>query len=109
MIYVKDISAPVTLNIPRNCGKASQGIDLDVIGTVSRAPRPVPVGNWQAGVYYYTLDADFRTFRAGEYEYILSDSDTGEPLASGIIVLGAIPAAVPSEYNNPRYYEQYNA
>jgi len=110
MIYVENTAAPVTIRIPRSITTADPaGIDLDIIGTVSRAPRSIGVGNWQASQYYYTLDADFRHCTPGEYTYYLTDSDTGEPLASGILILGEIPAAAPVEYHETTYYEQYNA
>ena len=108
MIYVENTSAAVELRIPRNLSGAPAGVDLDVTGTASRASVGVPVDLVSVGILYYVVRADFSHIEPGEYTYYLSDSDTGETIASGILELGSRQAP-PIQYNKNTVYEQYNA
>ena len=108
MIYLEDISAPVTVMIPRTIASAdTTEAHLRLKGTVSLKTFDIDVIGIVADGGYYAVTADFGPVpEPGEYEYRLTARDG--LLASGIIVVRS-PRRGVIQYNRDVTYEQYQA
>ena len=98
MIYLKNISTPQVIFIPR-CMEANGGLVLSLKSTIILLNV---IDAATSDLYFRVsvmLPADVPS---GEYEYDLSD-DTGE-LSTGLLIVGELSS--PTEYKKVIQYEQ---
>lgn len=102
MIYLKNISTPQVIFIPR-CMEANGGLVLSLKSTINQSVILLNVIDAATSDLYFRvsvmLPADVPS---GEYEYALSD-DTGE-LSTGLMIVGELSS--PTEYKKVIQYEQ---
>lgn len=108
MIYVPTPSASVQLRIPRTIVAPHEGAVLTLRSTMELTETTVPLESVEASVLYFVISADFSAVNVpGEYEYRLEAG--GALLASGVLVVGDLPAVGRVQYEKTQQYEQYNA
>lgn len=102
MIYLKNISTPQVMSIPK-CMGTNGGLVLSLKSTINQSVILLNVIDAVTSDLYFTvsvmLPADMQS---GEYEYALSD-DTGE-LSLGLLIVGE--SSSPTEYKKVIQYEQ---
>ena len=103
MIYLKNISTPQVIFIPR-CMEANGELVLSLKSTINQSVTLLNVIDAAISDLYFRvsviLPADMHS---GEYEYALSDGK--KELSTGLLNVGE--SSSPKEYNKVIQYEQY--
>ena len=103
MIYLKNISTPQVMFIPR-CMEANGGLVLSLKSTINQSVTQLNVIDAAISDLYFKVSVKLPAdVCSGEYEYALSDNN-GE-LSTGL--LNVVESTSPKEYNKVIQYEQY--
>ena len=102
MIYLKNISTPQELFVPR-CREANGNLMLSLKNTINLYDIPLLVIDFATSHQYFRFSVMLPVdLPSGEYEYSLSD-DAGV-ISTGLLIVGE--SSSPKEYNKVIQYEQ---
>lgn len=102
MIYLKNISTPQVIFIPR-CMEANSGMVLSLKSIINQSVFLLNVIDAAISDLYFRVSVMLPSdFPSGEYEYVLSDN-TGE-LSTGLLIVGELSSL--KEYKKVIQYEQ---
>ena len=106
MIYLKNISDPQIVKIPRNGEILTGGVVLVVRNTTDKNSVSLSVSNVTTSELYFTMSVVIpEGFTDGEYQYQLTEGEN--VLSCGLMIVGELET--PSEYQKTITYEQYES
>lgn len=106
MLYLKNISTPQILFIPRDGSGVSGNLTLKVKSTINREEWSFNViDNASSDLYFNVSVSVDDEMPSGEYEYTLLDGQL--TLSKGLLIKGEVDETM--DYQNTIEYEQYYA